>query len=47
MLAEHYHVFALDQRGHGESSKTETYAFELIRGDLKAFVDAFPWIASL
>ncbi|QBD74742.1 alpha/beta hydrolase [Ktedonosporobacter rubrisoli] len=40
MLAERYHVFALDQRGHGKSSRTEQYSFEAMRDDLKAFVDA-------
>lgn len=40
VLAERYHVFALDQRGHGESGRPGTYSFELMRDDLKAFVDA-------
>lgn len=39
-LAEQYHVFALDQRGHGESARPGTYSFEAMRDDLKAFVDA-------
>src|SRR5690242_16166130 len=39
-LAERYHVFALDQRGHGESARPGTYSFEAMRDDLKAFVDA-------
>ncbi len=39
-LAERYHVFALDQRGHGESARPDTYSFEAMRDDLKAFVDA-------
>lgn len=40
MLAERYHVFALDQRGHGESARPGVYSFELMRDDLKAFADA-------
>jgi esterase len=40
MLAERYHVYALDQRGHGESDRPGTYSFELMRDDLKAFVGA-------
>ena len=39
-LAERYHVFALDKRGHGESARPGVYSFELMRDDLKAFVDA-------
>lgn len=39
MLAERYHVFALDQRGHGESARSDVYSFEAMRDDLKAFVD--------
>jgi esterase len=39
-LAERYHVFALDQRGHGESARPVSYSFESMRDDLKAFADA-------
>ncbi|MGW2518930.1 alpha/beta fold hydrolase [Streptomyces sp. NPDC001617] len=39
-LAEHYHVFALTQRGHGESAWPGDYSFELGCGDLEAFSDA-------
>ena len=39
-LAERYHVFALDQRGHGESARPGIYSFEAMRDDLKAFADA-------
>lgn len=39
-LGERYHVFALDQRGHGESARTDIYSFERMRDDLKAFADA-------
>lgn len=40
MLAERYHVFALDQRGHAESARPGIYSFELMRDDLKALADA-------
>lgn len=40
MLAERYHVFALDQRGHGESGRPGAYSYELMSDDLKAFADA-------
>ena len=39
-IADRYHVFALDQRGHGESSWPGDYSFELMRDDLEAFADA-------
>lgn len=39
-LAERYHVFALDQRGHGKSARPGVYSFEAMRDDLKAFADA-------
>ncbi len=38
-LVERYHVFALDQRGNGESSRPGNYSFELMRDDLKVFAD--------
>lgn len=39
-LAQTHHVYALDQRGHGESSRTDEYSFELMRDDLLGFLDA-------
>ena len=39
-LADQAHVFALDQRGHGESARPDNYSFEAMRDDLKAFVDS-------
>jgi len=39
-LAERYHVFALDQRGHGQSTRPGIYSFELMCDDLQAFADA-------
>jgi esterase len=38
-LADRFHVFALDQRGHGKSARPGIYSFELMRDDLKAFAD--------
>ncbi|MGW1025734.1 alpha/beta fold hydrolase [Streptomyces sp. NPDC002577] len=40
-MAEHYHVLALTQRGHGESAWPGIYSFESGCGDLEAFTDAF------
>lgn len=41
LLAEHFRVIALDQRGHGESSKPdEGYDFKTVAADLRAFLDA-------
>ncbi len=40
-LAEHHPVFALDQRGHGETQQPEDgYDFETVTQDLRAFVRA-------
>lgn len=39
-VAGDYHVFALDQRGHGETAWADTYSVELMIADLVAFVRA-------
>ena len=40
LLARRLHVFALDQRGHGESATPDSgYDFATVVGDLAAFVD--------
>ncbi len=40
ILAEHFRVIALDQRGHGESDKPETgYRFDEVDADLLALLD--------
>lgn len=39
-LAERYHVFALDQRGHGHSGHAPTYDTQDFVDDLEAFVGA-------
>jgi esterase len=36
-LAGRFHVFALDQRGHGQSVRPDTYSFESMRDDLHQF----------
>jgi pimeloyl-ACP methyl ester carboxylesterase len=38
-LAKHYHVFAPDQRGHGDSSATDSYATHDFVDDLSALLD--------
>lgn len=38
-LADGYRVLAYDQRGHGGSSNTGSYSFELMRDDLCGFAD--------
>ena len=37
-LEDRFHVFALDQRGHGQSDWADDYSPELMAGDLHAFV---------
>jgi len=41
-LANRYHVFALDQRGHGDSEwhRAADYSVEAMAGDLEAFLEA-------
>ena len=39
-LHPHFHVLALDQRGHGDSDWTETYGSRVMVEDLARFVDA-------
>lgn len=41
VLRKHFHCYALDQRGHGESAWAEDgdYSGEAHRGDIEAFVD--------
>lgn len=39
-LGENYRVLALDQRGHGGSTRVGTYSFELMCDDLLHFVNA-------
>ncbi|MFS0673098.1 alpha/beta fold hydrolase [Ornithinibacillus sp. 179-J 7C1 HS] len=39
-LGEKFRFLALDQRGHGESSRTNTYSFEEMCEDLLLFVNA-------
>ncbi len=40
LLAERFHVFALDQRGHGLSDKPGSYTFAEVTGDLAGFIAA-------
>jgi 3-oxoadipate enol-lactonase len=40
VLAATHRVYALDLRGHGASSRPETYSLELMRSDLLGFLDA-------
>ncbi|MFN8103810.1 MAG: alpha/beta hydrolase [Acidimicrobiia bacterium] len=39
-LGERRRTVAFDNRGHGESDRTDTYSLDLVRRDLGAFVDA-------
>ena len=38
-LSDRWRVIALDQRGHGGSTRPGDYSFELMRDDLTAFID--------
>jgi len=41
LLAQRFHVLALDQRGHGESDRPDTgYDFASVAGDALAFIEA-------
>ena len=40
LLAERFHPFALDQRGHGLSDKPGSYTYAEVTGDLAAFIEA-------
>ena len=40
LLADRFHIFALDQRGHGLSDKPGSYTFAEVTGDLAAFIEA-------
>jgi pimeloyl-ACP methyl ester carboxylesterase len=40
LLAEHFLVLALDQRGHGLSDRPGSYTFDDVTDDLAAFIDA-------
>lgn len=39
-FADSYRVYALDLRGHGRSDRPGAYSFELMRDDVRAFIDA-------
>jgi pimeloyl-ACP methyl ester carboxylesterase len=39
LLAEHFHVFAVDQRGHGLSDKPSSYTFADANADLAGFIE--------
>jgi pimeloyl-ACP methyl ester carboxylesterase len=39
-LSQHFHIYALDQRGHGETGWTDDYASERMVEDVEAFVSA-------
>ena len=39
-LAARHRVYALDARGHGQSTRSGLYSFELMRDDVLRFLDA-------
>jgi pimeloyl-ACP methyl ester carboxylesterase len=39
-LSEHFHIYALDQRGHGETAWTDDYSAERMIEDVDAFAKA-------
>lgn len=38
-LAEHYTIYAIDSRNHGQSQKTEDYAYETMAEDVYSFIN--------
>jgi len=40
-FADHWHVIAPDQRGHGWSPRADAYSFDLFADDLHGLLDAF------
>ncbi len=44
-LSARYHVYALDQRGHGDTAWAPRYGIPAMLGDLVGFLDAlhFQW----
>jgi len=38
-ISDGWRCLALDQRGHGDSVRPDTYSFEAMEGDLRSFVD--------
>jgi len=41
ILAQRFHTFAIDQRGHGLSDKPGSYTFAETTGDLAGFIESF------
>lgn len=39
MLAEHYHVYMVDQRNHGRSSHNQAFDYKTLTEDLKNFIE--------
>lgn len=39
LLKEHYTVYALDSRNHGQSTKTDDYSYQAMANDVIAFVE--------
>jgi pimeloyl-ACP methyl ester carboxylesterase len=40
LLAERFHTFAIDQRGHGLSDKPGSYTYAEVTGDLAGFIES-------
>ena len=40
-LQQHFTVYAIDSRNHGQSSNTGTYAYDTMAEDIDAFIQAF------
>ena len=38
MLGEHYHVYLLDQRNHGQSPHSDVFDYTLLAADLEKFL---------
>jgi esterase len=39
LLGEHYHVYTVDQRNHGQSPHTDEFHYGVLQDDIRSFID--------